>query len=157
MPPTHQEIRVEWLSSAYAAEQPVPIESAPDRACWAASRIIERYGWCDDPVLTPDTAIEIAELVQGALEEFEGREPALIALAQRCDMLLDAIQEAVEVEDVGYVYVVPAFLVDMVRDTRRGIDLGPEYGGTGEPPVPDGVPGAAVKSAEESWLEDRDG
>lgn len=146
MPPTHEEITHEWIRNAAlrGVEELPPIEAAPDRSAWAALRLIEHYGWCNDPVLTEVTAYELVEVVRAAYDEFEGREPALIALAQRCDMLLDGLVDPVEVEGTT-MYVVPGFLIDMVRDTRRGIDLGPEYGGTGHPATMAALP------------EDRDG
>lgn len=156
MPPTHDEMRVQWLTDAYHAEELPPVEAAPDRDTWAAARLLKEYGLYYDPVLSPEQTIGIVEIVHRALDEFEGREPALIALAQRVDMLLDGAPDAIEVDDVGWVVVVPGFLLDMVRDTRRGIDLGPEHGGTGAPPeLTTGPP--VLKSAEDSWLEDRDG
>lgn len=52
--------RIAWLE--HASVQKVA-DATDDPILAAAMRLIDAFGWYDDPVLTPDTVLDIAEIV----------------------------------------------------------------------------------------------
>lgn len=58
--------RVAWLTKVY--DEDPQAGPAPDRVAAAALALAERYGRWYDPVLSPETAVEIVETVMNALD-----------------------------------------------------------------------------------------
>lgn len=58
--------RLAWLTAAVEADE---TPAAPDAVLAAALRVGETFGWYYDPVLGPDTVLELVELVATALDE----------------------------------------------------------------------------------------
>lgn len=59
--------RLAWLRELVKAEEGDDVGDPPDRIAAAAAAIAKQYGWWDDPVLSPEVILEMAELVAGVV------------------------------------------------------------------------------------------
>lgn len=64
---TISSVRLAWLNTIIYEEAEEP-EPPPDRVAKAAAALGDKYGWWDDPVLSPETAVDIVETVLGAID-----------------------------------------------------------------------------------------
>ena len=61
---THDE-RLAWLEAMAEATDGESSWSTDDPVLLGALRIIDYWGWYQDPVLSPDTLLELVELARG--------------------------------------------------------------------------------------------
>lgn len=68
--------RVEWLWSYIEADDPSTLPQPPDNAAAAAAALGDTFGWWYDPVLGPETALEMVQTVIAVLNDRDRRTPS---------------------------------------------------------------------------------